>query len=230
MAWVVVRAYYAAFFAAHAICRALGSSLTFLDAPASNTIDRVADLYSMRMGVNFQKGLYVVSADAASKSLTLRKPTGEGSHEALWSHFTGLMRNALPTILTRSKTSVSALQASAVLSTIEDGLTNGGRSPNGNWLSTTRNRINYQHALSVWYPYQNRPEYYDRLIEKTRAWQTDPETQTIWPQQGRDVQRAIETCVLVVSVCRVICQDLGSRCPAGKSFMEFGPLNLLRHL
>ena len=106
----------------------------------------------------------------------------------------------------------------------------GGSAPRGNWLSLVRNQVNYHHKYGVWFPYKERQRYYAGLMASVDAWRKEPDTIFIWPQAGREVQQFVETCVLIVSVCRVMALDMAGRCPAGKSFLEFDVVRLIREL
>ncbi len=93
-----------------------------------------------------------------------------------------------------------------------------------------RNRINYQQSLGAWFPYRERPAYYEQLIKRAEIWRNDPDVISIWTQSGRDVQRFVETCALLVAICREVCLDMAQRCPKGKSFHHFALCSLAKRL
>ena len=99
VSWLIVRCYYAAFYAAHAVMRMVGKSLTQLDAPATNAIDSVSHLFGMLPGRGLERGLYVCQAVSSTASLQLNKVSSEGSHEALWSNFFGMIKSIGGTLL-----------------------------------------------------------------------------------------------------------------------------------
>jgi hypothetical protein len=228
--WLVIRTYYGAFFAAHAIARMLGTSVTQLDAAAVNAIDTVTALFSMQPAGGLQKGLYVCVADAHKQTLSFSKITADGSHEALWSEFGALVRNAIQRILTGSSVSLRAQRAAAKLIEIEAALTDGGSLGKSSWLSVMRNRVNYQHGYGVWFPYQPYPAYYDALHDKAANWDTDPDKHSIWPRPGRELQRFVETATMLMALCRDMCLDMANRHPDNDSFHQYGSLALINRL
>jgi hypothetical protein len=227
IAWVLIRCYYAAFFAAHSIGRILGRSILRLDGAATNAIDGVTNIYGMQHHGGLQRGLYSCVADGAQKTLVLNKLLEEKSHEAFWSDFTGLLRDSVSRILT-GPMAASSGRAAAKLTELELTLTNAGATAKGNWLSQTRNRVNYQHAYGVWYPYAGRLRYYDRLTDMLGDWRKAPESLSIWSQPGRELQQVVEASNLLLAICRALCQDIANRCPRGVSFQEVTTLAVLR--
>jgi hypothetical protein len=105
-----------------------------------------------------------------------------------------------------------------------------GSSPNGRWLSTIRNAVNYEHLYSTWYPYGRRDSYYDQLFGRAGEWMEDPETIDLVSHEGRDLRRFQATCNFIIAMLRVSTAEMARRCSAGKSFHAFGSsafLNLL---
>src|SRR5207249_1610921 len=69
-AWLLLKAYYAGFFAAHAILRILGLSCSYLEGEIPTAIGTVIDAYSMTNGLRINGGGYRCEFDAAKKRLT----------------------------------------------------------------------------------------------------------------------------------------------------------------
>jgi hypothetical protein len=229
LGWLMVRSYYGAFFAAHALGRSLGRSVTQFDRPAINAIENVASIFnSLPSGVGLSRGTFVCVADSDHKTLTLKKSKADGSHHALWADFVLLVRDTANRLLNES--SSNAQRAAAKLTELQAALTDSGQSPDGNWLSTMRNKVNYQHAFGAWYPYQERARYYDGLYAKISCWRGNSDQLSIWPQEGREVQRFIETCAALIALCREVTADMTRRCPKGKSFLHYASAGLLRYL
>lgn len=228
--WLMVRGYYAAFFAAHSVERMLGRSISQLDGSATHAVDTVASAFGMLSGGNLGRGTFVCVANSAAQTLTLQKTYADGAHEALWNDFIDLLRNVTAKMLGQSQASAAAQRVVGKLVELETSLTNSGAIEGGNWLSLVRNRVNYQHTFGAWFPYRERVAYYDKLYEKMDGWRKDPDNLSIWPQPGRDVQRFIETCAMLVAICRELCTDMAKRCPVGKSFHDYASVGLMRHL
>ena len=229
--WLFVRAYYSAFFATHALERMLGRSLTQLDASTTNAIDTVASIFGMLTNGHLERGLYVCVADGKRKILKINKVVSDsGPHEALWGDFTNLLRQVTTEILSQPSNSLANQRVVVKFSDLQTALTDGGAFGKGNWLSSMRNRVNYQHAFGAWFPYRERAAYYDQLFEIINTWSKDPDALSIWPQPGRDMQRFIETCVMIVAMCRELCMDMARRCPIGMSFHKFASISLIDRL
>jgi len=228
--WLIVRGYYAAFFSAHAILRMFGSGLTQIDALTANALDEVSEVFGMRHVGPFQRGLYVCATDHGTRTLTLSKITADGSHEALWVEFTRVLKSAIAMILGQAGATPSAQTAAAKLTELQNALSGGDAGGRGNWLSVMRNRVNYQQALGLWFPYAERQNYYDGLFERMSAWQEPPESLSIWPTADRDVQQFVEACAMLLSLCRDLLIDMSRRCPSGKSFLDATAISFMRRL
>ena len=104
-AWLVVRTYYAAFFAAHASLRMFGISCSQLDSITTNEIYKIADIFSQTNNIgSILKGFYVCKYDVSSKKITCKRDTsGAGVHEAFWKVFNQVMRSLSIEILKNSR-------------------------------------------------------------------------------------------------------------------------------
>jgi len=229
-AWVVIRSYYAAFFAAHSILRQFGVSCMQVEAAQANAINFIADLYGQKNGVTFSKGYFDVRYDASQRALVLnRLGAGEGVHTAMWRIFHDKFQQIATDIKTRGGSSAASRSVHSKLSDLCQALTNFSELTNGEWLSYIRNRTNYRHEYGVWFPYQNRAPYCDDLLSHAQLWLQDPMTIAVWGK-GRDLQRFTDTCAFIVAMCRVLCFDMEERCTNGTSFQTLGSCSLLRHL
>lgn len=230
LGWCLVRAYYSAFFAAHAVERLLGRSVVQIDGQAAAAINAIGSAYGNLNAPGITRGTFVCVADGANKTLAINKVNADGSHAALWLDFLKLLRQTANEILSSNATTADGQAAAAKLSELEAALTATGTFQGGSWLSFVRNRVNYQHAFGAWYPYKERSPYYSDLHSKIQSWKNDPVTFSIWPQKGRELQRFIETSMMIVALCRELCADMAQRCPQGRSFHEFASHALIKHL
>jgi hypothetical protein len=225
--WILIQSYYSAFFSAHAVLRMFGRTCTQFDAGQITSIHGVADVYGTRAGISLTRGQYGGVIDSVAKTIVLRKRSGVdgGSHGAMWGLFLELIRDLTTKILAAPSTT-AAQQVATKLIELDAALTWAGAG-NGTWLSQMRNRTNYQMAFGAWFPYTERVKYYDSLTPATELWRSDPMKIQVWGARGRDLQKFLEASMLIVAICRVLCQDMSVRCPKGKSFQQFGPLALL---
>ena len=226
--WLIIRVYYSAFFAAHAILRMLGYSLTQLESVHARGITDVADLFGMANAVSLTKGFYAIRCNAMNKSLDLAKAaTADGSHGAMWRVFNDVLTVVTNALLAGTAPSTPVQQVAAKLTEVQRVLSYGSNAGRGGWLSEVRNRTNYRHEYGAWHPYTDRLEYYDRLHTVFSQWQGDPMAINVWSQHGRDLQRFVEVSAFIVGFCRVMSEDMALRCPKGTSFHRTGGLAIL---
>lgn len=226
-AWLVVEAYYGAFFSAHCLLRLCGRTFTQFERPVTKSVDEVSDLFGMQVAP-IDQGMFYGFVDHTRRSLTFVKVSDQ-SHEGLWAKFLQLLADASVEIA-RNASSSSVQSSIAKIIELQALLTDGGRLSKGNWLSQIRNRVTYRHEFSAWYPYQSQPQYFSALDGRLQDWKIDVDSITLWPQTGRDIQRFLEACLVLASLCREICLDMAVRCPAGKSFQDAGAVGLLRRV
>jgi hypothetical protein len=228
--WLLIKTYYAGFFATQAIHRMLGRSIVQMDGPAAGAIDQVADIFGMKGSVSLERGLFYAIADKQSQTLKLTKIQGSGgSHAALWLRTTDLLRELAQDILLHSSTS-TATTVAGQLSDLDRALSDAGANSKGSWLSMIRNRVNYHQSFGVWFPYSGQAIYCKGLAAKQKLWLQDPDKISISRAPDRELQRFVEASALLVSLCRSLAIDMNARCPVGNSFQHYTTLRLLRHL
>lgn len=84
--WQIVEHYYAAYYAVHYLLRIAGMSVTNLDDAGARVIE--SNSLGGVSANSIPAGLYLISYDKGSKTLTLKKElkkAGGGSHQQLWS-------------------------------------------------------------------------------------------------------------------------------------------------
>jgi hypothetical protein len=232
LGWPLIRSYYAAYFAGHALLRLFGRTCTQLDTGQLASIHTVADLFGYRSGVSLTRGQYGGVLDVAGKTIVFQKRAGTegGSHAVMWGMLVELLRDLSKQILSGPAASVPAQRVATKLIEIEGGLTDRGGNTSGSWLSQIRNRANYQLAFGAWFPYGGRARYYDSLFSVSANWYADPMDISMWMQAGRDLQRYLELCTVLVALCRVLLMDMAARCTHGTSMHRLGALALLQQL
>ncbi len=144
-AWPTLKLYYGAFFAAHAITRAVGTSVTSLDS-------RQAQLLSdfLALTTNTAKPVEPGSFEVAFRNgeLLLQKhKVGSGVHASFWSFFNRVLNGKAE----EAATNKSAGSGDFVAGSIE--VTGAiGQGGNGVWIFSLRNDINYRHQHNLWFP------------------------------------------------------------------------------
>ncbi len=230
-AWLAIRTYYAAFFAAHSLLRTLGVSCTKLGLDQTSMLNQVAGLFGASAGTQLLTGLYECRVDTANHLIAITQLQGRGgSHTATWGILYRELTRLSAAVLAGGLPRVTAQRASSTIDQLRAALDDHGTVSNGSWMSQIRNRVNYDLDFGAWHPYHGRSDYYDQLYVKAQAWRTDPTLLSIWPHRTHDLTRLIDTSTLLVSLCREVCIDLAARCPRGKSFQEYGCVGLLNQL
>jgi hypothetical protein len=222
--WLIIQTYYAAFFAAHSLLRLLGTSCTPLEPVQIRSVTRIADLFGQAPISPIGGGLYQITYDPTTKelrALQLRSMKA-GPHEAFWKVFCEKIDSVSRGILNSSSLTAATAQSSAgKLSEMLSNLRfNGSR--NGAWLSTVRNRVNYDHSWATWYPYSQRHSYYDDLARHVADWDRDPLEIDLTSHQNRDLLRFQATCNAIMALSKSTAEDMAQRCTVGKSFHDYG--------
>jgi len=227
MAWLVVQTYYSAFFAAHALLRMLGESCTPLEREQVHSLNRVGNLFGAAPTSPLIGGIYHLRYDAATKTISGTSAPGS-PHEAFWRVFHGRMVRLSNDALTVSTEALVNRQlAAAKLSELVGNLCFQS-APNGRWLSSVRNSVNYSQRLATWYPYSGQQGYYSGLFQKALdEWTEDPLNLDLSSYGDQDLRRFQVTCNFIISAFRAVAIDMASRCGTGRSFHHFGSLGCL---
>jgi len=227
--WMIIKIYYAAFYAAHAMLRMFGTSLTQLGYEETSSINDIGDLYGFTYADRIEKGFYECTFDANAKTLSGKKLnlTGGGTHEILWKIFHDTLIDMSNKVLVGPGLSTHKQLVSSILSDICQNLSCGPCGANRNWLSFIRNKITYKHEFSVWFPYTNYSKNHKRLHDIISLWKSDPVEIRFYKQTGRELQRFVETCCAIVAILKTMTVDMSKRCPKGRSFLTFGPISFL---
>jgi hypothetical protein len=225
--WLMIQAYYASFFAAHALLRMSGTSCTQIDSLRSQSIGQTARKFGQLAAPFPDVGNYTLVLDQNTSRLhcTLNSQQG-GAHQALWRVFANaLARWSQDVLLVQNELTVNKQAVSAKLTELSDKLSFGGNA-NATWLTQVRNSINYRHAFGCWYPYR-----YDRgksvnHHEKLDTWLKDPMLIDLSVTAEDDLRGFQNVCLMIVALCRSMTRELANRCPK-KSFVTQGALAFL---
>jgi hypothetical protein len=224
-AWIVIRTYYAAFFAAHSLLRTLGLSCIQLDHQQAAALDHVASGYGILPGAGFEQGFYNAQYNSQlneihfSKSAAARK----GSHQILWEIFANKLRDISNHLLTVS----SAFNDVALqLSDLEIYLRQD-HTKSGSWLSEIRNLTNYRQEFGLWFPYTNSQVDGQELTRIIKRWKADPNT--LFPlNQSNPIVLYVWICTVIVSICHAVVTDIEAHAVRRRCFHSFGSLALTR--
>jgi hypothetical protein len=228
-AWILIKSYYAAFFAAHALLRMQGTSFINLDKSQVTSLNKIARLYGFSQE-DVTTGNYTARFDSSLPEVVWHRveSASGGVHEKFWSIFKHFVERT-STDLLKSKIGVTAdnqLVAGKLTELVQNLCYDS--CVKGTWLSVIRNRVNYKHLYGAWYPYRGqRPSF---AVEErfTRNWSLDPFEVDLVTHGDKDLRRFQETCNFIISWCRVLAFDMAERCPSGKSFHTYGWLAISR--
>lgn len=229
-AWSLIRSYYSAFYAAHAICRIFGISISQIDSEQATKLNQAIALNSNIP--QLQKGLYRISINVANNNFSMIK-LARNSHEETWSQFGTLLDGIVRSLLTESdKISKKAVQQIGVQQTAALLMSILGimRTPpcpkNSNWLSHLRNELNYKHMHGAWYPHECVSRFRKSVEYNITSWRQDPIS--IAPNQEVTLAKFSQGCALIVALMRELVEDIAHRNSKGDSFLKYGTLLVLR--
>lgn len=199
VAWGAIRAYYASFFAAHALMRLFGTCCSQLDYEHVNMVYRSALIFGKTGAIkSIDSGFYSVSIDANFETVVFEKL--KDSHKDSWRTFRTLLDQVAEKIPESVSISKYKIEASALISDISDSISRAN-STSGNWLSLMRNSINYRHSHGVWFPYTSKLNGPQMLDAASRKWLTYPSVDNLASDAG-DVDAFMTTSTKVVALLR----------------------------
>lgn len=218
-AWLAIKIYYAAFFAAHALCRIAGRSFSRIDTDELLRLNLLLGAPGLTAAA--PRGYYHCTAvTPASEVIVKNAGAIRGTHVATW----GLFVNYIDDVIAAStKAPPTLLTALTSLMSLRDNL-RYAKTTNGTWLSLVRNLITYEQLYGVWFPHWS-PDSAE-LLRQSQSFKRDPLTIDVATPGMTDPARFIATCAFIVAVCLESIQELQSRCSTGKSFASSGSLRL----
>lgn len=230
LGWSLVRHYYAMFYAAHALLRISGISITMLTPQTSGLLNKVGGQY---LGISPQltSGLHLIQLDQSNRrELTIKKIGGAngGSHEEMWSQFLALVVDIENQLVLRHGQSSEVQMAVSILSALRQHLCKQGKS-NGAWPSTVRNNLNYKHQYGVWYPYTVTEKFVDKLSGRMSRWVPGHVDAYEIGLSTDDLPCLADACNVMAHLLTATLRDVSARAPAPrKSFVDRMPFRLLR--
>lgn len=223
IAWPLIQLYYSAFFSAHSILRAFGYICTQLDRNHADALRRSAR--ATGISGDLGEGFYVFRYDRSLMSLHGTKV--RDSHADTWRTFNSLVTSLSSRVLTIAAANSDKIAASVCLTKLNEVLENRGAATGGNWLSQFRNRVNYQKAFGVWYPYLKANPSIDELLHSLGRWRETSSDFTFDTAIG-DVPRFIEASVFITSFCRSLILEFSRTRSSRQHFVDRGGLDFLR--
>lgn len=199
VAWGAIRAYYASFFAAHAVMRLFGTCCSQLDNEHVNMVYKSAQTFG-KAGLikSIESGFYCVNIDTNFETINFEKL--KDSHKDSWRTFRALLDRMSEKIPESVSISKYKIEASGLISDITDSISRSN-SASGNWLSAMRNSINYRQSHGAWFPYTSKLNGTQILDAASRNWLTYPTVSNPASDAG-DIDVFMTTSTKVVSLLR----------------------------
>ncbi|MDI5893060.1 hypothetical protein [Halomonas rhizosphaerae] len=227
LAWVAVQTYYAAFFAAHSVLRVFGNVFSFLYPGHLKIVEEFAEVLSIPSRHNMSGGSYSGSYDIRSGEL--RVSSAGKSHEDFWERFFYLVMMLRDQVDELDVLESEKINNTKYLSEMVDLLSNSGSYRNGAWLSSVRNKINYQHTDGMWFPYSGGNHDIPRIRRILGQWEENNSSYILNLRCVSDMERFFKCCTLIVNFSYLIFQDVVSISRVKKNCFEMYPGALINH-
>jgi hypothetical protein len=227
--WALIKLYYSAFYAGHAVIRLLGESCSYFAVAHVRRLNETAALLNKETPFILNAGFYQCVFNSTSSGMTCKKTRGlvGGAHESFWNMFGSKLQNLSTAVLSGS---LSRQDAQAVFVQIES-LRDLIRPQRGHsWLSAVRNEVQYRYQYGVWFPPEHKRADRDALGRLASQWKLDPMKLNL-SVRSADLDAFVLACVFIVAFCRAMLLRVADRSTSvSRAFVEFGPMMLLRHM
>jgi hypothetical protein len=228
LGWQLIRHYYSAFFAAHALLRVGGISLNFFSGDIAATLNKLGGQY-LGVSPGITRGLYCIRRDVSNPTEVVieRISAGGGTHEDMWSILLEFLKDIEASIISNLGQHPATLAAVDVSSKLRAQLCNQGRN-NGAWPSLMRNSINYKQEHGVWYPYES-----TKTLKCTTAilprWRPTDIRGFDFSSKPNELVALAEICNVLSHMLTATLKDISNRSPKARScFVDRGPFKLLK--
>ncbi len=223
LAWALIKAYYSAYFSAHAIMRLHGSASIWADQSHVASVGRVVDLWIGAIGEPPQRGAWIVSGVDGLAGLEIRGvgSSAGGSHENFWSVFCEFLKQLEQRVVTSgSLIPASVTKSIILLQSLRFYLESGE-------IVRTRHEVNYRRGYGVWFPFDG-AIYDDRFSERLQARlvSADYEIPEDFSRLG-NLDRAAAACRGLVALNVELLKAMQERYPDTTKDLRIGALRLL---
>ncbi|UDM07087.1 hypothetical protein LG409_17255 [Halomonas sp. NyZ770] len=225
--WLIIRAYYSAYFSAHAILRLFGISCSQLDSNETRAITDVAQLYSLKNDITISNGYYKCIYNHSNSTITCTKLNN--THQDVWKLFYDFLNDMATKIATSDFRQADRDLVLRYLFKLREGLSHKNTLNGGNWLSKIRNEVNYSHSMGAWYPYQKKLTDHEEMFRLVKQWKSPPTEHLIEKHIDKsDHLLYIGTCVSIISLCRSLLADLKNI--NSDIFLKHAPIRLINQI
>ena len=214
-AWMLIKGYYAAFFAVHSLLRISGSACTRIGPETTASINREIALL-LPGAPTVLGGLYLLSLHNSGAEINCQRlDSGKGgSHESLWSLLPAFLNDIENKVLSHG---TAPEEDGRLVSALNDLKTLIAKKGGATWFTQVRNRVNYSHEYGVWFPYIKSTTDYDRIKLRLDTWRGPPD-ETLSGMGADELIQFASACAFLVSLCSTTVKDLTFRSAAGSPF------------
>ncbi len=229
--WALIKLYYAAYYAGHAVIRLLGESCSYFAPSHVRRISEVAASVGGALPFRLSAGFFHCVLDPSSSAISCRQSRGlvGGAHEAFWGVFGTKINELAEAVLRGPLEPRESQEVYAQLDALRQIMHPG----NGHsWLSFVRNEVQYRNQYGVWFPPEHKAAQRGALARLASGWMADPMRFNL-SQHPSDLHAFVNGCAFIIAVCRVLVVRVFERSSAGartRPFVEYGPISLLRHM
>jgi hypothetical protein len=226
--WDLIRLYYAAFYAGHAILRLVGQSCSYLNDSHVKRINAFLAATCPAPAPAITVGLYHGRLVAGNTQLHLRRVGARfgGSHEDFWKVFALSIEGLNQAILRGPLPAADAQQVFAKLDELVGLLRERGSFGR---LSSIRNELQYRHGYEGWLPSSMPKSHQGELINLGCRWGMDPMGVRLTSGRLGDLGEFTSACAFLVGVCRALVQRVGDRSSArSKGFLKTSALRIVQ--
>lgn len=223
--WLIIQLYYSAYFSAHAILRLFGITCSQFDSKESIKITEIAKLYECSEGITVSSGYY--SCKYQSENSLLKCSHLGNTHQDVWREFYLLLGDLANKALTSDFLQEDRDRAIDFLYELRNLISNNSKMDSGSWLSKIRNEVNYTHSMGVWFPYSGANNEYEKMFRSVGLWKNSLSSFN-FDQDKSDHIRFVESCVLIVSLCRSLIIEVNKN--QDRNFLSFGAIRLLNQI
>ncbi len=223
LAWPIVKLYYAAYFAGHALMRIFLRSSTWAESTDASAINSVAALWGQTVSSQFPKGQWIIELSESNQELKIQTTGGTGgSHESFW--------KSVCAFLDELNNQIVASQ-SLIASDAQNAITNlyGLRSfAASGTLTRIRHDVNYKRGHGVWFPYSMAEPDASTITTAIRTALANPEAALTNIGGAQNCQSFAHCAAAFVGLAWDLTETLHQRFPKTSDDLAHGPIRYLR--
>lgn len=223
LAWPAIKAYYGAFFAAHAVIRFFGVGCTWLSSADVTRLKAVAGVHNVLVDAGPKKGqwTYRLGSNGTVEFLLSTGAASGGAHEVLWKTFAKTLEDVASQVAGSHLLGASDAQ-SIVL--ILEGLRHEAFS---GMPSNIRNAVNYRREFGVWFPYSNFSRSLNSVLDRSAGWRDGSVVALPVAAGAADLKSMFNFSYAVQSLCLSLTRSAAKYFDGGSKRFSNGPLRLV---